>query len=149
MYSPTWMWCIFALTKLQVCLTSSKAPLRCARCSDCWRSKTHATSILGLPEIVVRPDTSLWVPTLSVLDTPSTPGCTARAVQKRQHYSIIHLNKFLIGSALNALSFFIQIQCFCKIFLCLTGYILRVTTSWRHLSVYIRKSFSYKHNVQC
>ena len=67
----TCIWCILALTKLQACLTSSRAFLRCARCSGCCKSKTHATSIFGLPNIVVCKETSLCFPTLSVLDIPS------------------------------------------------------------------------------
>jgi len=71
---------MLALTKLQACLTSSNAFFRWARCSDCCKSKTQATSILGLPGTVVCPDMSLCVPTLSVLEMPSmTPDCEAAA----------------------------------------------------------------------
>lgn len=71
---------MLALTKLQACLTSSSAFFRCARCSDCCKSKTQATSILGLPGTVVCPDMSLCVPTLSVLEMPSiTLDCEAAA----------------------------------------------------------------------
>jgi len=82
----TWMWCILALTKLQACLTSSSAFFRCARCSGCCRSRTQATSILGLPGTVVYPDVSLCVPTLSVLEIPSTkPDCEA-AIHNNSSY---------------------------------------------------------------
>lgn len=76
----TWIWWILALTKLQACLTSSNAFFLCTRCSGCCKSKTQATSILGLPGTVVCPDMSLCVPTLSVLEMPSMmPDCEAAA----------------------------------------------------------------------
>lgn len=56
---------------MHACLTSSKALLLWAKCSGCCRSKTQATSILGLPEMVVCPEISLCVPILSVLEIPS------------------------------------------------------------------------------
>lgn len=98
----TWIWCMLALTKLQACLTSSSAFFRWVRCSDCCKSKTQATSILGLPGTVVPPDMSLCVPTLSVLEMPSMmPDCRA-AVQDRSYISKKYLHNCYTGKRYHA-----------------------------------------------
>lgn len=63
----TWIWWQLACTSAHACRTSSKAFFRCERCSICWRSIRHTTSIRGLDVTVVWPEASLWLPTLSVI----------------------------------------------------------------------------------